>query len=164
VERAGSSGRTDTHRERSLRGPTGRHDARRLVHAPACMSGVSPVDELRIDTTVVGDSAHILIPINDVSLLELQRPDHRPDGSPYPSGPRRSYRPTRLMFVRPTPVSCCRFTCPTKRWSVAAAAGNPGCGSLWLLVGRDGQTVLWEADRLTVRLSIDATYGFEMTG
>lgn len=128
------------------------------------MSAVPPVDELRIDTSVVGNSAHTLIFINDVDLLELQRPDHRPDGSPYPSGPKTFLPADPVDVLPPDTRVLLPFHLPTEAMVGVCSCGEPGCGSLWLQVRRDGQTVLWEPDPLTVRSSIDATYRFELTG
>lgn len=128
------------------------------------MSAVPPVDELRIDTTVVGNSAHTLIFINDVALLELQRPDRRPDGSAYPSGPKRFLPADPVDVLPPDTRALLPFHLPAEAMVGVCDCRESGCASLWLQVRRDGRTVLWEPDPLTVRSSIDTTYRFELTG
>ncbi|WP_156994445.1 hypothetical protein [Pseudonocardia acaciae] len=98
---------------------------------------------LDVVTDVRDNNPVTLLLVDDVDILEREEllllPDGTPRRHPYrynPVDPAKLVPPEARLLVpaaHPTPVMIGVCTC----WT-------PGCGSLWMSVRRDGDTVIWE--------------------
>lgn len=116
---------------------------------------------LEVATEVRDNHPATLLLVDEVDILEREKLVRRPDGSsrkrPYrynPVDPVNLLPPeSRLLLptAHPTPVMIGVCTC----W-------QPGCGSLWMLVRRENDTVIWEPSTDTPRGSIRHEYRFSL--
>jgi hypothetical protein len=123
---------------------------------------VQPVSQLRVHTEVVRERAQTLIFIDDVDVLELQRPTNRPDGTPDPEGPTVFSPADPDGLLPPDSASLLPTAHPRQAMIGICECGEPGDSSLWMQVRRQGSTVIWEPDPNAPRSSIDATWAFHL--
>ncbi len=117
---------------------------------------------LRIETGVDGHQPTVRLLVDGVDLLESQQPAVFPDGSPRPAGPRWFGPPDPVGLLPPESS----VLLPTAGGSAAmvgiCTCGEPGCGSLWLRVSCDGDTVVWSPDPTAAGNTVDRSWRFEL--
>lgn len=126
-----------------------------------------PVSTLQIRTAVqAGDSAGhrglTCIFVDDVDILERERPVRRPDGSLYPYGPMVFYPPDPVGLLPPDSSSLLPSVVPRQAMVGICGCGEPEDASLWMQDRRDRDVVIWEPDPNAPRSSIEATYRFDL--
>lgn len=124
--------------------------------------GAALLSELEVRTGVLDGRARTFLVIDGVDVLDLQQPVLRPDGSRYPDGP-KVYLPADPDSLLP-PDSAILLPAEHPKHAMIGVCdcGEPGCGSLWLQVRREGDTVCWEPDPHSPWASIDRTWSFAL--
>lgn len=100
--------------------------------------------------------------IDGVDVLDLQQPVLRLDRSQYPDGP-KVYLPADPDSLLP-PDSAILLPAEHPQHAMVGVCdcGEPGCGSLWLQVRREGDIVCWQPDPHSPWASIDRTWSFAL--
>lgn len=120
------------------------------------------VNVLRIDTAVVDGQPAAMVWIDEVDILQLQRPAHRTYGWQDRPAPDPFRPPDPIALLPPDCAGLLPMTAPRAAMVGICSCGEPGCSSLWIQVRRDADRVVWEPDPNSPRSTIDTTWSFEL--